>query len=108
MTTASHSFISLDSEGFKWLEAAAMEGRCKQRGAVAWADVRGASLVGEWNGCAAAAAASRGYQRVTFAVRLLGVEMQHPSAQKDATLLWCKKEVVCMWVQRCPPRVRRT
>jgi len=137
MNAASHSFISVDSEWFKWLEEA-RGGRCKQRGAVVWADVRGASLVGEWNGCAAAVAAaavaaavaaaaaaavaaavaaaaaaavaaaavaaaaaaaaavaSRGYQLVTLAVRLLGVEMQHPSAQKDVTLLWCKKEVVC-------------
>ena len=101
VTAASHRFISVDSEWFKLLEAAARGGRCKQRGAGACADVRGASRVGEWNGCAAAAsaaaaaAASRGYQRVTLAVRLLGLEMQHPSAQKEVTLLWCKQEVVC-------------
>ena len=94
VTASSHSFISVDSEWFKLLEAAARGGRYKQRGAGACADVRGASRVGEWNGCAAAAA-SRGYQRVMLSVRLLGVEMQHPSAQKVVTLLWCKQEVVC-------------
>ena len=48
--------------------------------------------MGQWNGCAAAAAA-RGCERVTLAARLLGVEMQHPGVEKDVTVLWCKNEV---------------
>ena len=82
----------MNSEGFKWFEATASGGQGSQRGAVAWADVRGAARVGQWNGCAAAAAA-RGCERVTLAARLLGVEMQHPGVEKDVTVLWCKNEV---------------
>ena len=46
-------FISIGAEAFKWFEAASgVMGA--QRGAICWADVRGAARVGEWNGCAAA------------------------------------------------------
>ena len=50
MTSAFHRFIIVNSEGFKWFEATASGGQGRQRGAVAWADVRGAARVGEWNG----------------------------------------------------------
>ena len=108
MTAAFHRFIIVNSEGFKWFEATASGGQGSQRGAVAWADVRGAARVGQWNGCAAAAAA-RGCERVTLAARLLGVEMQHPGVEKDVTVLWCKNEVERdVGAAAARPRVRPT
>jgi hypothetical protein len=41
---------------------------------VAWAEVRGAARVGQWNG-------------------LFGVEIAHPGVEKNVTVLWCKIEL---------------
>jgi hypothetical protein len=46
----------------------------RQRGCVAWFEVRGAARVGEWN-------------------KLFGVEIVHRGVEKDFTVLWCKSEL---------------
>ena len=82
-------FISIGAEAFKWFEAASgVMGA--QRGAICWADVRGAARVGEWNGCAAACCLPLELRLLTIAARLFGVEMQHPGVEKDVTVLWCR------------------
>ena len=66
MTSAYHRFIIVNSEGFKWFEATVSGGQGRQRGAVAWADVRGAARVGEWNGYVAPTAVLATKRRVMF------------------------------------------
>ena len=90
MTCFARRFISVSSEGFQWFEVTLSGGQGTQRGAIAWADVRGAARVGDWNGCAAARFAPRGCRVLTLAGRLFGAEMQHPGVEKDVTVLWCK------------------
>ena len=90
MTCFAHRFISVSSEGFQWFEVTLSGGQGTQRGTIAWADVRGAARVGDWNGCAAARFAPRGCRVLTLAGRLFGAEMQHPGVEKDVTVLWCK------------------
>jgi hypothetical protein len=80
----------VSGQGFQWFEVTLSEGQGTQRGAIAWADVRGATRVGDWNGCAAARFAPRGCRVLTLAGRLFGAEMQHPGVEKDVTVLWCK------------------
>jgi hypothetical protein len=50
------------------------QGQGKERGCVAWANVRGAARVGDWN-------------------EYFGVEVLHPGVEKNVTVLWCKSEV---------------
>ena len=90
VTCFAHRFISVSREGFQWFEVTLSGGQGTQRGAIAWADVRGAARVGDWNGCAAARFAPRGCRLLTLAGRLFGAEMQHPGVEKDVTVLWCK------------------
>ena len=90
MTCFARRFISVIAEGFKWFEVALSGGQGAPRGAIAWADVRGAARVGDWNGCAAACVGRRACRVLTLAGRLFGVEMQHPGVEKDVTVLWCK------------------
>ena len=90
MTCFARRFISVGAEGFKWFEVALSGGQGAPRGAIAWADVRGAARAGDWNGCAAACVGRRACRVLTLAGRLFGVEMQHPGVEKDVTVLWCK------------------
>ena len=89
MTCFARRFINVSAEGFKWFEVALSGGQGAPRGAIAWADVRGAARVGDWNGCAAACVGRRACRVLTLAGRLFGVEMQHPGVEKDVTVLWC-------------------
>jgi hypothetical protein len=72
--TKTTRFISISPDGFKWFEISANGGQGKQLGCVAWAQVRGAARVGEWNG-------------------LFGVEIVHPGVEKNVTVLWCNIEL---------------
>jgi hypothetical protein len=72
--TKSMRFVSISAEGFKWFQESESGGQGRQRGCVAWSEVRGAARVGEWN-------------------KLFGVEIAHPGVEKNVTVLWCKSEL---------------
>jgi hypothetical protein len=67
-------YIIFDEEGFKWFHVAPGGGAGKLRGAVSWAQVRGAARVGEWNG-------------------RFGAQILHPGVKEDVSILWCKTEM---------------
>ncbi len=50
VTCFARRFFSVGAEGFKWFEVALSGGQGAARGAIAWADVRGAARVGDWKG----------------------------------------------------------
>jgi hypothetical protein len=79
----------------KRYEVSPTGGQGRQRGVVNLANVRGASRVGEWKECVAAAAAveQRAHWFVTLACRLFGVDIQHPGVKNDRTVLWCSSEL---------------
>ena len=62
-----------DAEGFKRYEVAPGGGAGRLRGALVWAQVRGAARLGEWNG-------------------MFGVEIVHPGVKSDVSILWCATE----------------
>jgi hypothetical protein len=67
-------FVVFDAEGFKWFHVAPGRVAGKLRGAVAWADIRGAARGKEWHG-------------------RFGAQILHPGAKNDVTILWCETEM---------------
>jgi hypothetical protein len=69
-----HRFVVLDAEGFKWFHVAPGGVAGRLRGAVPWANIRGAARGKEWNG-------------------RFGAQIMHPGAKNDVTILWCETEM---------------